>query len=473
MCDAGNFYSYQPIYDACGWSWNSKGTEAFNTCYEHDQDTFLLKVHAYSIHLNLGDVEHNGRLPQSWHIEDNDLRAETLNWYLSQIYRVLINDAKGHAIKYKLRRHGAEKILERAGELRMTPEQDIQREVKYWDELKDQPIAQHSGYVRRVSSGSVYSPAAVPPGSGRLKFPTLDAQGCESFLLRSEDYKGQPVNCDTIVFGAYVGDQLRVVKYFYEERKFQKEEESSFEDIMIVGSWEKTTTTGMSGIAGNFYTTDFDVRDELAPSVTRTTLVGRDLGYGEPAYRTPSIMFCVGRVSRTRYYEHEEAIEYKSGQSLDIAICIPVYCRDAMLHAEQSSNGGSSVQIKTTMHGITDPTSYQLWTYDSVFHWLGQTNSGNVGEPRPKTGNPVYVDNMIYAPNERSDFADSGNWLNFPEGSFLDVTGIVGVYLERSQIKHANGVVVGGQPPAWEAYSFEEKKPAKSDGSVSICMNLS
>lgn len=469
VCDAGDFYSYQPMYDACGWSWNSKGTEAFNTCYEHDKDTFLLKVHAYSIRLNLGDVEHNGRLPQSWHIDDNDWRAETLNWYLSQIYRVLTNDAKGHAIKYKLRRHGAEKILERARDLRMMPGQDIQQEVKYWDELKDQPIAQHSGYVRRVSSGSVYSPAAVPPGSGRLKFPTLDAKGCESFLLLSEDYKGQPVNCDTIVFGAYVGDQLRVVKYFYEERKFQKEEESSFEDIMIVGSWEKTTTTGMSGIAGNFYTTDFDMRDELAPSVTRTTLVGRDLGYGEPAYITPALMFCVGSVARTRYYEHKETIESKNGQTLDVAICIPVYCRDAMLHAEQSSNGGSSVQIKTTMHGIADPTSYQLWTYDSIFHWLDRTNSGNVGEPRPKTGNPVYVDTMIYAPNERSDFADSGNWLNFPEGSFLDVTGIVGVYLERSQTKHANGVVVGGQAPAWEAYSSKETKPAKSEGSVSIC----
>ena len=470
VCDCEEFYRYQPIYDACGWSWNSNGTQAFNTCFEHDEDTHLLRVHAFSISLSLGDAEHNGHLPESWHIKDNDWRSETLNWYLSQLYRALTNDAKGHAIKYKLRRHDAQKVLDRARELRLSPGQDIQQEIKYWDDLKDQPIAQHSGWVRRVSSGPVYSPGVVPPGNGRLKFPTLDAQGCASFMLLSEEYKGAPVNCDTIVFGAYVGNELRVVKYFYEDRKFFKEEESTFEDLMIVGSWEKTTTNGMSGIAGNFYTTDFDARDELAPSVMHTTIVGRDLGYGEPAYKTPGIMFCVGSVTRSRYYEHKTQVQTKDSQGLDIAICIPVFCREAILHAQTQSDGGSSLQIHTERRAINDPTSYQLWTYDSIYHWIGQTNSGNVGDPRPKTGNPVYVDTMIYAPDERSDFADSGNWLNFPEGSFLDVTGIVGSYLDRSQTKHAGGVVVGGQAPAWESYSFEEKKPNTTTGGVSVCI---
>lgn len=461
VCGVADFYQHSAMYDACGWSWNSKGTEGFNTCWEFDAQK-LIHVHAYSMWLRLGSAEGQGRLPSSWHLTDPE-QQQALNAYLAGVYASTGNDARGNAIRYKLRRRSAQELLAR----RPT---NFEAEVRYWDEFKDTPIASHAGSVQRVLSGPIYSPAARPPGNGRLKFPVLTGEGCASFQLHSEEYKGPAVPCDTVVFGCYVQDELKTIKYFYDEREFYKEEESTFEPVMIVGSWEKTTTTGVSGLAGNFYTTDFDDRKEIAPTTTHTKIIGRDLGYGEPAYVTPSVMFRVGHVSRARYYEHREEVRVTEGSSMDAGVCVPVFCRDAIQYAYQESSTGKSERIETFLKSIADPTSYEFWTHDPIFHWLGSTNAGNVGEPRPKDGNPVYLDTMIYSPTEMSDFADSGNWLNFPVGSFMDITGIVGVYLSRSQPKHANGVLVGGQAPGWERFYSSKSEPGKDDGKLCVSM---
>ncbi len=468
VCDTADFYSFEAMYAACGWAVNSRGTEGFNTCWTYDS-AGLMQVHAYKMKLSLAPAENQGRLLNTWDYDSySDVREAQgkLNAYLAKVYEALAeNGARELAIKYKIRRVPAADILARA-------DSSSGPDVDYWDSLELPPIAAHQGRVSRVASGPFYWPSKVLKSCTRLKFPELTGQGCESFPHISPDYSGGAVKCDTIVFGCYVEDQLRVIKYFYDERKFQQETTSTFEQYMIVGQWEKTETFGLSGLMGFFYTTDFDDRQEQPAVTVHTNIVGTDMGYGNPAYSTPPTLWCVGGVSRSRYYMHRTTVDTTETFTLDVAVLVPVFERDCMLYAYQDHTGGRSSHEETTQGSVPDPTSYELWCYDDIWHWMGQTRNGNRGDPPSKDGVPVYVDTLVYSPTEISDFAESGNWLNLPPGGFLDVTGICGPYTYRNSVHNANGVIIGGEAPGFDPYRKDTQYSNESSGRLSVCLSV-
>jgi len=142
-------------------------------------------------------------------------------------------------------------------------------DVDYWDNLELSPIASHSGSISCVSKGSLYDPADFE-AQAQLKFPEPFAGGCVSFdfsrLLGFE--KADPPKCDTIMFGYYVKDELKVVKYFYDPRVINAEETGELDPCLRTGT---VTWTADSKLSPNFYTSDFDDRKKFAPSSISTT----------------------------------------------------------------------------------------------------------------------------------------------------------------------------------------------------------
>lgn len=469
VCETSEFYSNRELYAACGWSFNRRGNEAFNTCV-HDLPSFLKEVYSYKLKLNLSACNEQGRLRK---INVSGVHASEISNYLSKLINLLPrNEDKTRAILYKLRRVPAEDIYQRALTSLYDPLGVTSNDVDYWDNLEINPIANHTGNLARVSSGYLYHPGINPTGMGALKFPELSGQGCESVPIIEPQYKGLAVKCDTIVFGCYVDDALKVIKYFYDERRFYKKEESTFENVMIVGSWDKTTTTGTTGLMGCFYTSDFDDRQESPEVTTYTKIVGKDLGYGNPVYSTPPILYMTGSLSRSRYYTHQTTTKSTRGFSLSNAVCVPVFNRDGFLYAYQESIGSETSSEKLERRAMADPTSYRLWCYDSIFHYIG-SGGPYLGEPRSKDGTPVYVDRMNYNPTEYSDYADSGNWFNLPSGGFIDVTAICGPYTSRaSGTHHAGGVSIGGESPKVDEYSWSKTIDGESSGNVSVCFSV-
>lgn len=487
VCDTADFYQHIAMYPACGWSFNSKGTEAFNTCWDHAKNG-LMHVYGYKMRLTLGEARGNGQLSNTLRLEDS-AEQEALDRYLARIYRGLselvsdeqMTSSHANAIKYKLRRIPPSELLARAeGFLRMVAdstgdtsvaEEKVRGEVESLDALELEPIASHSGAVSRVTSGPVYWPNRYPASSGRLKFPALTGEGGESFMLYSPDYDGPDGQCDTVMFGCYVKDQLQVVKFFRDAREFTKAEESTFEKHMIVGQWEKTVTTGVTGLMGNFYTSSFDDRKEASESTAYTKITGTDMGYGERAYRTPGAMMRVGDVYRARYYKHKVETKNTSSYLIDVAVCVPTFTRDAILYAFEEGAASVDQSTETEQYGIMDPTRYQFWTHDNIFHYLGVTSAGNQGSPFPKDGAPVYLDSMTYTPTEVSDFADSGNW--YPLMGVIDITGIVGEWTSRSGGKHqAGGALIGGNAPGFVRERSQSQKLGETTGCVSISMDV-
>lgn len=454
VCDTSDFYSHSAMYSASGWSVNEKCTEGFNTCWSYVGD--VKHVHSYKMKINFAPL-----------IDDPNQGAVTVpleDTMVVSAYLQRLNSEMGSAgdkaiaIMYKMRRVGYETLLQRV-------RGGYHNEVDYWDNLTIAPIAIHTGYVSRVYSGPIYIGITDnPKWQGRLKFPTRDGTGCESFDMTSPDYKGPPIKCDTVVFGCYVEEQLRVVKYFYDERKFQKSEQSSFEKYMYVGQWGKETVTGMTGLMGAFYTTDFDDRQEQDPSKVTIDIKGTDLGYGNTGYSTPPLLFVRGSVGRARYYKHVTTTNTVTGYGIDVAACVPVYSRDAIMYPYSKYSSVESTNETHSMGGVGDPTSYEMWTYDPIFHYMF---GGGKGQPQPKTGEYVYIDKMNYDPDESNEFADSGNWLGFPQGGYLDISHIAAPYTSRANTQHhANGVTIGGESPSIEPYNVTEREVNKASGVV-------
>lgn len=465
VCDAYEFYQYIPVYDASGWSVNSNGTEGFNCCYTMTGGR--VEFLSYKLKLTLVPIEDKG-----W-IKPKSTDSKLIFDYISDLYKMMdLSDAYDRAIIYKIKRIEPKEIEQRALNY-VSSDSSRQREYDYWDNFNAKPIARHTGSVSRVGSG--IAPMPVVKGYyqlGGLKFPEYTGQGCQSFQCPAPELHERPTNeiaCDVVVFGTYIDDQLKVIKYFQEPRTFQKDKRSTFEDFMIVGEWEETVTSDSSGIRGSFYTSDFDDRRELSDSSVYTHIKGTDLGFGNAAFWTPPLLYTHGSLSRARYYKHVVKTKSISSDSLQAAVCVPNLNRDAILYAYEQSTGS---EVSTEEHfkkSIADPTSYSLWTYDPLFHWIGGAGKG---KPSPTTGDYAYVYDVKYNPSEYSDFADQGDWFGVG-GGYIDVSAIVTPYTDRaSGNHHGNGVVIGGESPQMEPFYKKDEVNNKRSGYIGFSADV-
>lgn len=451
VCDVGDFYKHLMYGSAMGWSMNSKGTEGFNTCFDYDEDTQISYGYGYKLRLQLGASKNDGRLPESFDLGD-PAEARTLDGYLSALYRHLpVNTAKATAIKYKLRRVPVATILERASRVVW---KNAQLEVDHWDNLELEPIAVHNGNVSRVSEGPI---GAWMNG---FKFPEPFLGGCISFESPAPPKPGHAVKkADTIIAGYYVGDQLKVVKYFHDDVEFQRDVESNFEPCMIVGSWEQVVTEGSASLLGNYYTSDFDDREAGAGTYEVTRIVGTDKGYDrQPFFSFDEFFYRPGTLWRNRYFRHQTKKEKTVGYTRQVAVCMPYMDRNAVLHARMDAYASKAKSDQVNLWFITDPYTYRYWTYDFALAWRGGVEGPQAKVPvSPKDGNPVWVVQQKYSPGGCSDFADQGPWI---PGLPADYTWLI--HPEKN-VWLFNG---GGGPPSVHEYLISEALPGKTDGQM-------
>ena len=454
VCDVGDFYQHMMYSSAMGWSMNSRGNEGFNTCYDFDDKTRATTGYAYKLKLSLGTAKNDGKLPPSFDLDD-PVDARRLDAYLGKLYEKLGGGtARELAIKYKLRRVPVADILSRAGTALGTD--NIQAELDYWENLEADPIASHGGSVTQVGAGPV---AWKLPG---FKFPEPFMQGCISFESLGRPLPGHQVKrADTILAGYYVGDELKVIKFFADDRSYKQDVEDNYEECMIVGSWDRTITEGSTSLMGAFYTSDFDDREAAAETVTKINIVGNDLGYDtQPNFSYDNFFWRPGTLWRNRYFKHRTKTEKTTGYSRGVAVCMPYLNRNAVLHARADGHSGKTKQDGTSLYFISDPYSYRYWTNDFIWAWIGGVSGPQAGVPvYPKDGNPVWVVQENYAPGGCSDFADNGPWI---PGLPADYTWLI--HPNRNEWKHSGG----GGPPSVNEKSESSQEPGKTTGQLDL-----
>ena len=457
VCETGDFYNLYPYSIACGWSFNLNGTEAFNTCWGYQEQGIKVGA-AYKMSLALGPAHNDGKLPVSFDMQNPGDQAK-LDGYLSTLYQALRQDtARNLAIKYKLRRSDPKKLIARAG-------LPVASEIAYWDAFEAEPIATHAGNVAAVHAGALYH-GAKPKRQPQFKFPDPLQDGCISFDFTPYDPSVVPpgylVRCDTIMFGWYVGNDLKVAKYFLDTRWISSNEESDFEDCMIVGSWTRTVNSGVISIQGNFYTSDFDEREAYPTSKRVTRITGEDMGYDtKPFFEFDHFFARPGTLLRHRYYKSTVETTQEESRAMMVAVCVPYLERNAILHAKKEFVGNRTWTYSVGRGQVRDPTTYRYWTHDHIFAWVGGLEDTK-GQPGPKDGNPVWVEHEQYSPGGCSDFADQGPWI---PGLPADYTWLI--HPSRHEWLHSGG---GGAPPL-EAIHKSTASEGEESGEVLLSVH--
>lgn len=464
LADMREFYQCMAYSSACGWAFSTNGAEAFNTCYEFGDDG-LQRGNAYKIKLSFGKLPNHGMISLQIPPGDQD-GARMLGSYISALYQKMGNKPEHLAIKYKLRHVDMAKLLARARSA-VQSNSPLEVEIDYWDALEASPISVAKASVSKVGSGILWAPGP-PKAHPQIKFPEPSLQGCISHdfgRLEDSPVPDPAPRCDTIMYGYYVDNSLKVVKYFRDERTYQAEVEDNYEDCMIVGSWQRTVTQGPTSLMGNFYTTDIDERKAAAPVTTVTITEGRDLGYDtQPFFAFDEIFSMVGSMWRNRYFQHKVNEEKSDGYGLMVAVCVPYMERSALLHAKSESTGGGVKSESLSLYFVEDPNRYRIFTHDFIWAWVGGDSSGKTAtakdvSPYPKDGNPVWVKGYSYAPYTCSDFADQGDWVG---GLPRDYTWLV--HPNRNEWRHSGG---GGAPKIKEYHNVKESG-VKKDGELMI-----
>lgn len=451
VCDVADFHQKSSFYDACGWSFNTRGNNAYNTAYHYDETTGLIYSSTYKLHLALSSSEKYYGLDEV--VLGRDLPKqdrETLTRYLSSFIGSINNTSvRGQALLFKLQHVAHSEILNRANQSSTRAE----TEINYWDMYEAPAIATHSGNVNQVYGGYLFHPAPYK-AQPQIKFPNYTLGFCQSFDFTPLQ-PGWSVRCDTVMFAYYEGDNIKVVKYFYDGARFYKNVDSDYENPMIVGRWYHNSTEGMSTLAGHFYITDMDERAELAPTVTQTTIEGRDAGYdSQPFFSFDNFFWRPGTLWRNRYYTHLTKTTVTSGTYKDVAVVIPMYQRNSSLYAVREGYRSKSYSESLQLYSVQDPYSYRYWTHHPIWAWIGGLEVMK-GSPSPKQGDPVWAEMELYNPSQTNDFADNGPWIT---GLPADYTWLV--HPKSNEWRHSGG---GGAPKV-NTYTTGYSIPPKEDG---------
>lgn len=402
---AADFYDYEMFGSAMGWAFNESGTEALNTAHGNEAD--LPIAVAYKIRLAMANLDDHGFMPLQEEYAEHETAA---NEYLSGLIQSIdpYSD-KARAIRYKIRRVPVSDILARANE------GGGESDVDYWDRLELDPLAQCSAQCTRVSKGVIF-PKVLP----EVKIPEPIMEGCISMAhgYTIEEYPEEYPKCDTIINGFYLGDQLKVIRYFRDERKIPKEEESDFEDCMAVGQWQKITYHNAPRIHGSVYTTDFDERKEISEDYTVTNVKSVDLGYtGASLHQLVSLFSFVFSVWRRRYFGKTTNTKRHRGGNRSTYCYTPFMTRAGYVFGIKDTSPSVEEKETAVKDFVSDPNSYYAWSYDwyARWWWAGQEPWFNWAMMPHETSppNPFLVAHHYKTSGGAcADWADEGPWID-------------------------------------------------------------
>lgn len=463
--DTADFYDHLAFYSACGWSANLSGTEIVNTCYSYEDSSGWAVGRLYTGRMSFSALEKHAYFPENKGIKQADKQqvVRALD-YASRVLALFdSSNSQDLAVQYKVRRADIQLLINRANGVF-----NDDAEKKYWQDLELEPIAKCTSVISLWRCDYLYH-NAKPKYQPQIKFPEPFLGGCVQHDFSRADMgvqKREFPDMDCPMFAYYIGDDLKTVNYFKDWQDNEKKDpDNNYTDCMIVGEWEQTEYLNGTQLAGNFYTADFDGRQEIAPNMRYTHIVGEDKGYDHTPFFRFAFMFSRhGTMWRNRYFTHHTNSVTNTNRRYQIGACVPFYCRNVVLYAERDIADEKEEREYLELYSIRDPNSYGFWTYDFNFAWIGTLYDDEgkpkmEGSPYPKEGNPVWVSVYSYNPSLCSDFADRGDWVG---GLPADYTWLI--HPDKNVWADAN---LGG-PPFVETFSESNTIRNATTGKLSV-----
>jgi hypothetical protein len=225
-----------------------------------------------------------------------------------------------------------------------------------------EPIALGFANLRKQSEGYLYSPPVkfsyIP-----VKYyePLLPEPGLLSHSAKPLGPSTKAIECDTVVFVAFMNGALKTARYF--KPKKADSQGSSFDDrigetCLLDGSWS-WRTAGPRSLPAMPYTNDIDNRSLLYESVDEGTLTSGTLGYDPPRYsdfiQAPD--GCV--VTKAKVWKQTTVTEQRGGESRGACFVVPAYSREAYYYFDgHLYDGGRKGSTSVNYVSVLSPYIY-------------------------------------------------------------------------------------------------------------------
>lgn len=345
--DMHEFYQNSMYSSQHGWCFNSKGTEAHNTCYGYNDQGIGVGYH-YAIGIKLAEEEFG---------EVTEAKAAlmglfTEEWQIRKIKRMQPSDAVTIL-----------QVIEWYN--------DFDRAARMFDDMVITPFVGEAN-LKKMKEGPLWHPAK-PKGQPQIKFPEPLIGG-----LISHDFgrlQGYPVpsgvRCNTPMFVSFCDDTLEVVFYFYDPKKAKNPESyNTREECQIAGSWTSGTYAGDSYVSGNFYSTRWDWRETITPEETKTKYTIEKVGSYNYASADYFFSTCITVTSHTVFHVTYESRSAR-GRYLGVAVAFPQNDRTAVYMVKMWGASGVSESEGGSNETYISPQVHRYGIYNFVFHWHG------------------------------------------------------------------------------------------------------
>lgn len=277
-----------------------------------------------------------------------------------------------------------------------------------------QPIATGSANLKLQSEGYLYSPP-VRNSFIPVKYYEPLLPGLLSHSAKPTGPAQSEVDCDTVVFVAFMNGDLKTARYFklgQPERHESTTDERSPGECLLEGTWTWTKTTGSASLPSMPYTNDIDPRSVLEEHFETSTLTSNSLGFDPPRFsdfiESPETCF----VRRNKVWKQVTVSEERGGEARGACFVVPGYSREAYYYFEgHFYNGGRKGSTTTEYAYVMDPNTYYGWRKFPRINpppwpegWGCKTD--NCGGKHTERRIMCWV----YSEHPCHDYADSGPW---------------------------------------------------------------
>jgi hypothetical protein len=277
-----------------------------------------------------------------------------------------------------------------------------------------QPIANGSASLRKQQEGYLYSPP-VKNSFIPVKYYEPLLPGLLSHSAKPTGPSTRVVDCDTVVFVAFMNGDLKTARYFKlgrPERHESVEDERRGEECLLEGSWSWKTTTGSRSLPAMPYTNDIDPRSVLEDHVLEGTLTSSTLGYDPPSFSDfiDAPESCV--VVRYKVWKQVTAQEERGGEARSACFMVPAHSREAYYYFEGHwYNGGKRGSMLVDYAYVLDPYVYYGWR---KFPRISSTSYPSGRDCRTDKCGGKHTERRIicweYSEHQCHDYADGGPW---------------------------------------------------------------
>lgn len=337
------FYQNSAFGSSIGWSFNSRGSQAHNTCMGF-KDNMVTGSH-YRVTLRIQPEE----LPE---FSEHKTRLATLlrltdDWALRKVRR--------------MEDHEARQLADMA-------ERNPNRAAQEFEDFVVEPLVTGQAQLLLVKTGFLFSPGRT--AFGPLKFPEPLIEGLISVDMRPfGPVPNPPKQCDTPVFVCHIDDQVEVLYFFRDVRdRNTPPPESTRQECQFQGRWTTTTYGGDPYLAGNLYSTRWDWRQEITPTDTVIEYEGRKAGVngfaGAAAFFSPCIYVSSSTTFMIRFKSTNN-----SNRGLRIAAAIPFHDRDCYYMAKHESISAVTKSEGMFYESTPGPMRRLYLLYNWVWHW--------------------------------------------------------------------------------------------------------